>query len=90
MDNIPAEFIKCLGENARKQLNQLDNLIYTSGKWPADFTVSRVVTFPKKPNTKKCEEHRTISLISHASKIPLKTMYERIYAKVDRKRSIWF
>ena len=59
MDNIPAEFIKCLGENARKQLNQLDNLIYTSGKWPTDFTGSRVVRFPKKSNTKKCEEHRT-------------------------------
>ena len=83
MDNVPAELIKCLGDNTRKQLNTLDNLIYTSGKWPTDFTVSRVVTFPKKPNTKRCEEHRTISLISHASKIPLKTMYERIYAKVD-------
>ena len=83
MDNVPAELIKCLGDNTRKQLNKLDNLIYTSGKWPTDFTVSRVVTFPKKPNTKRCEEHRTISLISHASKIPLKTMYERIYAKVD-------
>ena len=45
--------------------------------------ISRVVTFQKKPNTKRCEEHRTISLISHASKILLKTMYERIYAKVD-------
>ena len=29
MDNSPAELIKCLGENARKQLNKLDNLLYT-------------------------------------------------------------
>ena len=64
-------------------MNQLDNLIYTSGIGPTDFTVLLGVTFQKKPNTKRCEEHRTISLISHASKIPLKTMYERIYMKVD-------
>ena len=83
MDNIPAELITCLGDNAREKLNQLDNLIYESGVWPADFTASRVVTFQKKPNTKRCEEHRTISLISHASKIPLNTMYGRIYAKFD-------
>ena len=83
MDNLPGEMLKCLGPNAITQINKLDNTIFSSGKWPTDFTISRVVALPKKANTKRCEEHRTISLISHCSKILLKTMYERIYAKID-------
>ena len=83
LDNIPGELIECLGPQATKQLNKLDNAIYTTGKWPADFTRSKVVKLPKKANTKRCEEHRTLSLIPHCSKILLKTMYERIYSKVD-------
>ena len=83
MDNIPGEMLKCLGPKARTEINRLDNMIFSTGKWPTDFTISRVVALPKKANTKRCEEHRTISLISHCSKILLKTMYERIYAKID-------
>ena len=83
IDNVPGELIKCLGPQATKQLNKLDNAVYTTGKWPADFTKSQVVKLPKKANTKRCDEHRTLSLISHCSKILLKTMYERIYNKVD-------
>ena len=83
LDNVPGELIECLGPQATRQLNKLDNAVYTTGKWPSDFTKSKVIKLPKKTNTKRCEEHRTLSLISHGSKILLKTIYERIYAKVD-------
>ena len=43
LDDIPGELMKDLGPNARGAINKLDNLIYTSGEWPAHFIVSRVV-----------------------------------------------
>ena len=39
-------------------------------------------TLEKKMNTNHCEEHRTISLISHASKMTLKILYTRLMCKV--------
>ena len=37
------------------------------GVWPEDFMRSILVPLKKKPNATCCEDHRTISLISHAS-----------------------
>ena len=73
--------LKCLGPNSRKQYNVLDNLIYNTAIWSEDFTMSKMITIPKKTNAKKCEDYRTISLIPHSSKIILKTIYDRIYKK---------
>src|SRR6478609_7067702 len=55
--------------------------MYVKGIWPSDFT--RVVTIPlqKKMNAVECSNHRTISLISRASKILLKILTNRIEAK---------
>jgi len=36
-----------------------------------------------KPNATRCEDFRTITLISHAAKILLKVLQKRIEAKVD-------
>src|SRR6476469_3840019 len=56
--------------------------MYVKGICPSDFT--RVVMIPsqKKMNLVECSDHRTISLISHASKILLKILTNRIEAKV--------
>ena len=84
LDNIPGELLTCLGPNAREAFNKLDNNIFNSGSWPKEFCVSKIIPIPKKPNAKKCEENRTFSLkLLKTSKILLKTLYERIYAKVD-------
>ena len=83
LDNIPGELLTCLGPNGKKAFNKLDNNIYNSGCWPSEFCVSKIVTIPKKPNALKCEDNRTLSLIPHPSKILLKTIYERIYTKLD-------
>ena len=40
----------------------------------------------KKPNATRCEDFRTITLISHAAKILLKVLQKRIEAKVDAVR----
>ena len=58
-------------------------MIYDTGVWPEDFTKTIMVPLQKKPNATECADHRTISLLSHASKIILKILYNRIEAKAE-------
>ena len=51
--------------------------MYLVGKLPENFTKSVMVPLEKKPAAKKCEDHRNISLISHALKITLKSLERR-------------
>ena len=55
--------------------------MYKEGKWPSDFTQVVMVPIPKKTKAVECEDHRTISLISHASKVMLKILTKRIEAR---------
>ena len=55
--------------------------MYRLGIWPTDFTRVVLVPLQKKINAVNCEDHRTISLISHASKIMVKILTERIEYK---------
>lgn len=82
-DDIPAEMFKVLGHEATEAIHKLCNRMYITGEWPRDFTKTVMIPLEKKPNTTKCEEHRTISLITHASKIMLKILNSRIEAKAE-------
>lgn len=68
-DNIPAEMIKVLEGKALDEVVLSCQQIYCVGKWPEVFLRSVLFPLEKKPGTRKCEEHRTIGLITHASKI---------------------
>ena len=83
MDDVPAEFFKMLEGEALKKLVELCMEIYNTGEWPDDFTKSVMIPIPKKANAVDCADYRTISLISHASKIVLKILNNRIQSKAD-------
>src|SRR6478609_6728954 len=55
--------------------------MYAKSIWPSDFTRAVMIPLQKKMNAVECSDHRTISLISHASKILLKILTNRIEAK---------
>src|SRR6476619_7576520 len=55
--------------------------MYVKGIWPSDFTRVVMISLQKKINAIECSDHRTISLISHASKILLKILTNKIEAK---------
>ena len=55
--------------------------MYDEGIWPEYFTRVVMIPLQKKPNAEECEDHRTISLIPHASKIMLKILTKRIESK---------
>jgi hypothetical protein len=82
-DGIPAEMLKALDPEALRLLHQLCKAMYMEGKWPEDFLRSTIVPLQKKPNAQRCEDHRTISLISHASKILLKILNNRLRATTE-------
>ena len=42
-----------------------------------------LITIPKKANSRKCSDHWTISLISHASKVLLKINQKRISPRIE-------
>lgn len=78
VDDLPIEFFKCIRGEGIKELTGMCNKIYNSGEWPEDFVKTIMIPIPKKSNTRRCGEHRTISLISHAAKILLRIMNRRL------------
>ena len=88
VDGIPAELIKCLGEEGVSMMWQMCKKIWKTGKWSTDWRRAVFVTLPKKGNLKECSNHRTISLISHASKVLLKIINGRMKNKIKEEVSV--
>src|SRR6476469_2851813 len=80
-DGIPAEFWKVLGAKGTKELVELCKEMCVKGVWPSDFTRVVMIPLQKEMNAVECSDHRTISLISHVSKILLKILTNKIEAK---------
>ena len=47
-------------------------------QWPQDWKRSVLIPISEKGNTKECSNYHTIALISHASKVMLKTLQARL------------
>lgn len=82
-DEVPAELLKALDEDMKQLLFEIIKDIYTSGDIPEDFKESKIVLLPKKQKSKKCEDFRTLSLLSHASKILTTIIKRRIEKNID-------
>jgi hypothetical protein len=64
---------------------QLCVKIWSQEEWPSDWCRAVFIPLPKKGNLKECSNHRTISLINHASKILLKIINNRIEEKMEHE-----
>lgn len=82
-DGITAEVIKELGDNGAKILQDICNKIWHSEHWPKDWAKSAFIPIHKKGSTRKCQNYRTIALISHASKILLRILDQRLRRYLD-------
>ena len=78
VDNVPAELLKHGGEETTKALATLCQKIWNSKVWPKEWTRSLVIPLPKKGNLRQCQNYRTISLISHPSKVMLRIILNRL------------
>ena len=82
--NIPAELVQAVGEDVITALTKICNNIWQTGEWPTPWTQSLVITLPKKGNLQQCQNYRTISLISHPSKVMLKTILNRLKPQAEK------
>ena len=66
------------GEVGILELTELSNMIHNQGSFPSELNKSIFITLPKVNGTIKCEKHRTISLMSHVTKLVLRIVINRI------------
>ncbi|KAK3849655.1 hypothetical protein Pcinc_043594 [Petrolisthes cinctipes] len=59
------------------------NKIWQAGEWPNPWTQSLIIVIPKKGNLQLCQNYRTISLISHASKVMLRIILDRLKPQAE-------
>ena len=83
VDNIPAELLQAGGETMIDVLLNICNKIWQTGEWPTPWTQSLIITLPKKGNLLQCQNYRTISLISHASKVMLKILLNKLTPQAE-------
>ena len=86
VDNIPVELVQAGGEAVNTALMTTCSKIWQTGEWPTPLAQSLVITLPKKGNLQQCQNYRTISLISHPSKVMLKIILNRL--KPQAKKTI--
>ena len=77
-EGIPVELFQILKDDAMRVLHSTCQQIWKTQQWPQDWKRSVFIPIPKKGNTKECSNHRTIALISHASKVMLKILLTRL------------
>ena len=63
--------------------NNLSRKLWKTREWPTTWTQSLVITLPKKGNLQLCQNYRTISLISHPSKVMLKIILNRLHPQAE-------
>ena len=77
-DRIPVELFQILKNVAVKVLHSICQQMWKTQQWPQDWKRSVFIPIPKKGNAKKCSNHRTFAVISHASKAMLKFVQARL------------
>ena len=84
---IPAELFQILKNNAMKVLHSICQQIWKIQQWPQDWKRSVFIPIPKKGNAKECSNYHTIALISHARKVMLKILQDRLQQYMNRELS---
>ena len=87
-DDVPIELIKEGKENSILLYHKIVLKIWKTCTWPISWKRSIYIPLPKKGDLKLCSNHRTIALISHASKILLKIIQKRLERKLDDEINI--
>ena len=82
-DGIPVELFQILKDDAVEVLHSICQQIWKTQQWVQYWKRSFFIPIPKKGNTKECSNYRTITLISHSSKLMLKILQARLPATCE-------
>ena len=84
-DGIPFELFQILKDDAVKVLHSICQQLWKTHQWPQDWKMSVFILIPKEGNAKECTDYCTIALISHASKVILKSLQARLQQYVNQE-----
>ena len=84
-DGILPELLEILKDDAGKVLYSICQQIWKTQQWPQDWKRSVFTPISKQGNAKECSNYCTIVLISHASKVMLKILQDRLQQYVNRE-----
>ena len=84
-DGIPVKLFQILKDDVVKVLDSIYQQIQKTQQWSWDWKRSVFIPIPKKGNAKECSNYFTIELISHASKVMLKILQDRLQQYVNRE-----
>ena len=85
VDGIPVELFQILKDDAVKVPHSICQQIWKTHQWAQDWKRSVFIPIPKKSNAKECSNYHTIALISHASKVMLKILQNRLQQYMNRE-----
>ena len=77
-DGISVELFQILKDDAVKVLHSICQQIWKTQQWSQDWKRSAFIPIPNKGNAKECSNYRTTVLISHAIKVIVKILQDRI------------
>ena len=83
IDNVSSELIKEGGPVLTQLLTDLCQQIWSTNKWLGACTTSLISPLPNNGDLKNCENYRTVSLISHSSKILLRIILNRLTPQTE-------
>ena len=86
-NGIPVELFQILKYEAVKVLHSICQQIWKTQQCPQDWKRSVFIPIPKKGNAKECSNYHTIALISHATKVMLKILQDRLQQYLNRELS---
>ena len=82
---IPAELFQILKDDAVTVLHSVCQQIWKTQEWPQAWEKSVFILIPKKGNAKECSNYHPTALISHASKVMLKILQDRLHQHVNHE-----
>ena len=84
-DGIPVELFQILKDYAVKVLHSICHQTWKTQQGPQDWKRSVFISIPKKGNAKECSNYHTITLMSHASKVMLTILQDRLQQYLNRE-----
>ena len=78
-------YLKSKKDDAVYVLHSIWQQIWKTQQWTQDWKRSVLIPIPKKGNAKECSNYCTTALISHTSKVMLKSLQARLQQYVNRE-----
>ena len=82
-DGLPVEILRAGGECVMQQLLRIINVAYISERAPLDWQRGVISPLFKKGEKTVCDNHRGVTLLSHAGKIYTRILERRLRVRVE-------